>query len=158
MSKHDESRREFLVGAAVGAGAVATGGLPADTLAQAQTAAAAPAAATAHEHEHAAEGTLRAFFNQDDAATIEAFAERLMPGAAGKPGARDANVINYIDLALAGAYSDQQDLEAPAITVPTTRSNSRGNPRDRATAGADNPCPARAPRQSANNPVGRHNR
>jgi len=110
MSKHDESRRKFLVGAAVGAGTVATGGLPADALAQAQTAAVTPAPATAHDHEHAAEGALRAFFNQDDAATIEAFAERLMPGAAGKPGARDANVINYIDLALAGAYSDQQDF------------------------------------------------
>jgi gluconate 2-dehydrogenase gamma chain len=108
MSKHDESRRKFLVGAAVGAGAVATGGLPADALAQAQTAAVTPAPATAHEH--AAEGALRAFFNQDDAATIEAFAERLMPGAPGKPGASDANVINYIDLALAGAYSDQQDF------------------------------------------------
>jgi gluconate 2-dehydrogenase gamma chain len=108
MSKHDESRRKFLVGAAVGAGAVATGGLPADALAQVQAAAVTPAAATAHER--AAEGALRAFFNQDDAATIEAFAERLMPGAAGKPGARDANVINYIDLALAGAYSDQQDF------------------------------------------------
>ena len=49
MSKHDESRRKFLVGAAVGAGAVATGGLPADALAQAQkkkkTAAAAPSPA-----------------------------------------------------------------------------------------------------------------
>ena len=110
MSKHDESRRKFLVGAAVGAGAVATGGLPADALAQAQAAAAVPAAATTREHEHAAVGALRAFFNQDDAATIEAFAERLMPGAPGKPGARDANVINYIDLALAGAYADQQDF------------------------------------------------
>ena len=115
MSKHDESRRKFLVGAAVGAGAVATGGLPADALAQAQAAAVTPAAvtpaaATAHDHERAAEGALRAFFNQDDATTIEAFAERLMPGAPGKPGARDANVINYIDLALAGAYADQQDF------------------------------------------------
>jgi gluconate 2-dehydrogenase gamma chain len=33
-----------------------------------------------------------------------------MPGAPGKPGARDAGVLNYIDLALAGAYSDQQDF------------------------------------------------
>jgi gluconate 2-dehydrogenase gamma chain len=50
------------------------------------------------------------FFNDEHAATVEAFAERLMPGAPGKPGARDANVINYIDLALAGAYADQQDF------------------------------------------------
>jgi gluconate 2-dehydrogenase gamma chain len=31
-----------------------------------------------------------------------------MPGAPGKPGARDADVLNYIDLALAGAYADLQ--------------------------------------------------
>src|SRR6266478_8172616 len=50
------------------------------------------------------------FFNDEHAATVAAFAERLMPGAPGKPGAHDANVINYIDLALAGAYADQQDF------------------------------------------------
>ena len=33
-----------------------------------------------------------------------------MPGAPGKPGAHDAGVLNYIDLALAGAYADQQDF------------------------------------------------
>ncbi len=33
-----------------------------------------------------------------------------MPGAPGKPGARDAGVLNYIDLALAGAYADLQDF------------------------------------------------
>jgi len=33
-----------------------------------------------------------------------------MPGAPGKAGARDANVLNYIDLALSGAYADQQDF------------------------------------------------
>ena len=47
-----------------------------------------------------------AFFNADDAKAVAAFAERLMPGAPGKPGATDAGVLNYIDLALAGAYSD----------------------------------------------------
>ena len=51
-----------------------------------------------------------AFFNHDDAATMAAFAERLMPGAPGKPGAREAGVLNYIDLALAGAYADLQDF------------------------------------------------
>jgi len=119
MSKHDESRRKFLVGAAVGAGAVATGGLPADALAQAQkkkkTAAAAPSPAAGHEH--ASGGGLGAFLNQDDAATIAAFAERLMPGAPGKPGARDADVLNYIDLALAGAYADLQDFYRRGLTA-----------------------------------------
>jgi hypothetical protein len=33
-----------------------------------------------------------------------------MPGATGKPGALDAGVLNYIDLALAGAYADLQDF------------------------------------------------
>ncbi len=51
-----------------------------------------------------------AFLNDDDAATVAAFTERLMPGAPGKPGARDAGVLNYIDLALSGAYADLQDF------------------------------------------------
>ena len=44
------------------------------------------------------------------AATIMAFTERLMPSAPGKPGARDAGVLNYIDLALSGAYAGLQDF------------------------------------------------
>ena len=107
MSKHDQARRAFLKGAAVGAGAVA--GLVPDALAQTQppqhTQAPAPAA-TAHGHG----GGHGAFLNDDDAATIVAFAERLMPGAPGKAGASEAGVLNYIDLALAGAYADLQDF------------------------------------------------
>jgi len=106
MSKHDESRRAFLVGAAVGA--VAGAGLtPADALAQNQ---ARPGATTAADTAHAHANGLGAFFNAEDAATIAAFTERLLPGAQGQPGARDAGVLNYIDLALSGAYSDQQDF------------------------------------------------
>ena len=33
-----------------------------------------------------------------------------MPGASEKPGAADAEVLNYIDLALAGAYADLQEF------------------------------------------------
>ena len=33
-----------------------------------------------------------------------------MPGAPGKPGATEAGVLNYIDLALAGAYTDLQEF------------------------------------------------
>jgi gluconate 2-dehydrogenase gamma chain len=108
MPKHDEARRKFLVGAVVGAGAAAAGGLPTEALAQehAQTETVGQAAG----HDHASTGGLGAFFNQDDAATVAAFTERLMPGAPGKPGARDANVLNYIDLALSGAYADLQDF------------------------------------------------
>jgi gluconate 2-dehydrogenase gamma chain len=102
MAKHDESRRAFLVGTVAGAGAVAAGaGLVPD--AQAQT-------PDHHDGAHENGGKLGAFLNQDDSAAIDAFTERLMPGAPGKPGARDVGVLNYIDLALAGAYADQQDF------------------------------------------------
>jgi len=105
MSKHDESRRAFLVGAAVGA--VGAGLKPADALAQNQT---QPAVTGAADTTHAHANGHGAFFNADNAATIAAFTERLLPGAPGQPGAREANVLNYIDLALAGAYADQQDF------------------------------------------------
>jgi gluconate 2-dehydrogenase gamma chain len=109
MKKHDEARRAFLVGgAAAGAGAVAGTALLPDANAKArerQDLAQSPHAAQSH-----AGGGHGAFFNDDDALTVAAFAERLMPGAPGKPGATDAGVLNYIDLALAGAYSDLQDF------------------------------------------------
>ena len=110
MKKHDEGRRAFLVGTA--AGAAATVALVPDALAKSgqQVAAAdAPAgsmsgmamdAATAMAPMSNAQG---AFFNDENSRTIKAFAERLMPGAPGKPGATDADVLNYIDLALSGA-------------------------------------------------------
>ena len=100
MSKHDTSRREFLVRAGVGAGTVAGAGLVPEALAQ------------NHEHSNADGASVNhgALLNHDQAATIAAFTERLMPGAPGKPGALDAAVLNYIDLALAGAYADLQDF------------------------------------------------
>jgi len=107
-AKHDESRRAFLVGAAAGAaagaGAVATAALVSESQAQTRS---AEAAATQPLPDSAKQG---AFLNAPDAETVAAFAERIMPGAPGKPGATDANVLNYIDLALAGAYGDQQDF------------------------------------------------
>jgi len=107
MTKPNEARRKFLLGAAVGAGAVAGASLVPDALSQTKEHAdhaAAPSSAHAHERH----GGLGTFFNPDDAATITAFTERLMPNAPGKPGAREADVLNYIDLALSGAYADQQ--------------------------------------------------
>ena len=105
--EHDESRRAFLVGTAVGAaGAVA--GAASVTTAEAQTKNQARAAAPA-THKPAAGGH-GAYLNDDDMATLVAYTERLMPGAPGKPGAKDAGVANYIDLALAGAYADQGDM------------------------------------------------
>jgi gluconate 2-dehydrogenase gamma chain len=108
MSRHDETRRAFLVRASVVAGSVAGAGLLPDAAAQnLEPHQDANAAATGTHAPGAAHG---AFFNAQDAATIAAFAERLMPGAPGKPGARDAAVVNYIDLALSGAYAELQDF------------------------------------------------
>ncbi len=108
MTKHDDGRRAFLAGA-VGAGALAGAGLV------------ETAYAKSHGHSKSADASdaVRAvengdphgaFFNDEQAATIAAFTERLMPGAPSLPGAREAGVLNYIDLALAGAYADQQDF------------------------------------------------
>ena len=116
--KHDESRRAFLVGGAIGAGAAASVALVPEALAKSQdrhAAMDAPAAGKAAKSDTmpdmaAMSGGHGAFFNDDDSRTVIAFTERLMPGAPGKGGATDAGVLNYIDLALSGAYSDQQDF------------------------------------------------
>jgi gluconate 2-dehydrogenase gamma chain len=109
MSKHDATRRAFLVRAAVGAGAVAGAGLVpgahAENNEQRQE-----ADATATAQAHSTVLSHGAFFNAHDAETIAAFTERLMPGAPDKPGAAEAGVLNYIDLALSGAYADLQDF------------------------------------------------
>jgi gluconate 2-dehydrogenase gamma chain len=109
MSKHDVARREFLTGAALGAGVVAGARLLPDAATQAH---AQPTATTApaHAHMHTDVDGHGAFFNDADGETVAAFAERLMPGVPGKPGAHEAGVLNYIDLALAGAYADLQDF------------------------------------------------
>jgi gluconate 2-dehydrogenase gamma chain len=108
MSKHESTRRSFLVRAAVGAGAVAGSGLVPEaytqTLEEHKNETAAPSQSHSTSVQHGA------FFNYEQATTIAAFTERLMPGAPGKPGAHEAGVLNYIDLALAGAYADLQDF------------------------------------------------
>ena len=115
MNDHDEDRRAFLVGTIAGAGALAgTALVPeahAETRQHRAEAATPPATSPASPAGHADMNNGHgAFLNDEDALTIAAFAERLMPGAPGKPGAREAGVLNYIDLALAGAYSDQSDF------------------------------------------------
>src|SRR6266852_1056444 len=107
MTKHDAARRAFLVRAAVGAGAVAGAGLVPGAHAQNPG---HDKQADAPPQQHPMGGGHGAFFNHDDATTIAAFTERLMPSASDKPGANDAGVLNYIDLALSGAYSDLQDF------------------------------------------------
>ena len=111
MSEHDASRREFLRRATVSAGAIAGAGIVPEGLAQSheQEKKSKPETNTSRGPQSNGEG-LGAFLNRDDAATVAAFTERLMPGAPGKPGARDAGVLNYIDLALAGAYGDLQEF------------------------------------------------
>ena len=117
MKKHDEGRRAFLVGTA--AGAAATVALVPDALAKSGQQVAAADAPAGSMGGMAMDGGAAmapmsdahgAFFNDDNSRTIKAFAERLMPGAPGKPGASDADVLNYIDLALSGAYKDQQEF------------------------------------------------
>jgi gluconate 2-dehydrogenase gamma chain len=113
VTKRDAARRAFLKRAAVSAGAAAGVGLVPAAYAQKpeqrpDSHGGQPQEASAHAQSNG-EGH-GAFFNAHNAATIAAFAERLMPGAPGKPGARDAGVLNYIDLALAGAYEDLQDF------------------------------------------------
>ena len=108
MTKHDAARRAFLVRAVVGAGAVAGAGLVPDVHAQLDQH--KPTDTPAHAQQHTMGGGHGAFFNHDDAATVAAFTERLMPGAPDKPGANDAGVLNYIDLALSGAYAELQDF------------------------------------------------
>jgi len=107
MTKHDEARRAFLVGAGA---TVAGAGLPSNAEAQHHNRNRRGNDDSKPQTQTPAHGGLGAFLNIDDAATVEAFTERLMPGAPGKPGARDAGVLNYIDLALAGAYADLQDF------------------------------------------------
>jgi gluconate 2-dehydrogenase gamma chain len=109
LKKHDVARREFLTRAALGAGVVAGAKLLPEAAAQNQPQH-VEASAPAHVHTHADVEGHGAFFNDTDVETVAAFAERLMPGAPDKPGARDAGVLNYIDLALAGAYADLQDF------------------------------------------------
>ena len=105
MARHNRSRRAFLARAAAGAGAMAGARLvPAEAAQKHGQLKEAPV------HSHANDAPHGAFFNPEDAATVAAFTERLMPGVEGKPGARAAGVLNYIDLALAGAYADLQDF------------------------------------------------
>jgi gluconate 2-dehydrogenase gamma chain len=109
MTKRDATRREFLVRAAVSAGTAASAGLVPAALAQAPDEPKAGGDSSTAQN-HAGEIQQGAFFNYEDAATVAALTERLMPGAPGKAGAGDADVLNYIDLALAGAYADLQDF------------------------------------------------
>ena len=99
MSEHDEGRRAFIVGA-VGAGAAAGTSLVQTAYAKTQPHPQPhPKTAEAPDTGHATEAFdgHGAFFNDEHGATIAAFAERLMPGAPGKPGAHDAKQDDAVD-------------------------------------------------------------
>ncbi len=79
--------------------------------AQTQKPGSAPAATAAAPAQPVGKGVgVGAFLNIDNAIAVEAMAERIMPGAPGKLGARDLGVLNYIDLALAGPYARLQEF------------------------------------------------
>ena len=116
MSEHDEARRSFLVRSVIGVGAAAGSvALPSEASARPQQ---NPTPPTAGHASAGAPAEIRgAFLSEDEAATVAAMAERIMPAAPGMAGAREANVINYIDLALAGAYSDLQEFYRRGIVA-----------------------------------------
>lgn len=121
MPQHDEGRRAFLKGAAASAGAVAGAALISPPPAQAadqpmQDMHGAMPGMKASEGAAIGGAGQYAFFNDNDALAIAALTERIMPDAPGKPGARAAGVLSYIDLALAGAYKDQQDYYRSGLT------------------------------------------
>ncbi len=53
------------------------------------------------------------FFTEHQAATVDAFASRLLPGSPEDPGAHDAGVVNYIDYMLA----DNEGIHEPAYRL-----------------------------------------
>src|SRR4029077_18170353 len=89
--KHDDSRRAFLVGAALGAAAGIVPQAQAPTHDAHATTGAAP-------HRMASRDAHGAFFSDAHAATAAGFAERLWPAAPGRAGATEIGVLNYIDL------------------------------------------------------------
>lgn len=115
MNAHDEGRRAFLITSAIGVGAVATSAMPQPAKAQVRTddglvASTSPKPAMGRTPRPSGGSEWRTFFSNEESYAVTAIAERIMPGAPGLPGATDANVINYIDLALSGAYADQQEF------------------------------------------------
>lgn len=68
-------------------------------------------------------------FNPANAATVEAIAARVIPGDESDPGAREADVIIYIDRTLAGFDHDTQPLYARGLKLLDERCReSQGRP------------------------------
>jgi gluconate 2-dehydrogenase gamma chain len=112
MAENPEaSRRRFIFSAATG-------------LSSAWVALHWPSVIQAHEHarEVAADPnrTLE-FFSAADAAEIEAMAERIIPGDAESPGAREAGVVYFIDRALATFDRERQPLYKEGLAMLQAR-------------------------------------
>ena len=77
---------------------------------------------------HAAEmatGTGATFFSPAQAAAIEAMAEQIFP-ATDTPGAKEARVLNFIDLALVSFAQDSQSLYAKGLDDLDARAKAAG--------------------------------
>jgi hypothetical protein len=109
VTTEDTSRREFLLASTTGLSA-------------------AWIAANWPQIVHAAEmapGTPATFFTPAQAAAVEAMAEQIFP-ASDTPGAKDARVLNFIDLALVSFAKDSQDLYTKGLTDLETRAKTAG--------------------------------
>jgi len=80
-------------------------------------AAAVPVATRTEPAAAAVEATQLKTLTSTEASTIEAFVERLIPTDATGPGAKEANVLRYIDGALAGDLSMFRDAYTTAVTA-----------------------------------------
>lgn len=67
------------------------------------------------------------FFNQSEAATVKAIFARLIPGSAQDPGAAEAGAHIYIDHALGGYYSKQQETYRRGLAAVDAYSQSQYN-------------------------------
>jgi gluconate 2-dehydrogenase gamma chain len=117
MGKRSVSRRRFLQTAAVGTAAATSGAIG---FVAVETQARSPGQAGHHGGHGAGHGLARPladhtedaiglqFFGRHQAATVQAWAARIIPTDELGPGAKEAGVIHYIDRALAGAYDAQQ--------------------------------------------------
>ncbi|RLV56271.1 gluconate 2-dehydrogenase subunit 3 family protein [Aeromicrobium phragmitis] len=99
------SRRAFLATGAAAGGLVLVG-------------VAAPWATGSHEeHDGQGEPPPR-FFTDAERVTVAAIVERLVPGSAGDPGAREAGVVDYIDRKLgAGGFAEPTFIDGPFVEV-----------------------------------------
>lgn len=102
------TRRTFLTQAAASLGVVYLGGLTPEILAQ------------AHQHAKSAplnlDGQLFRFFSKQQAADYEAFAEQIFPTDE-TPGAKEANVVHFVDFALSEIEPQNKSDFAKALVA-----------------------------------------